>query len=82
MKRKKPRNKDEMQNSILLALHKIYVKKLRTNQLIRKANLSYEAFKKYTKILEGQDYIKVIEEKGKTYFEITDKGQIYAETIV
>lgn len=67
------RNKPEIVLDILLAISQGN-NEIKVTHLLRKANLSYEAFKKYSSELEEKEYIEHRTIKKQSYYSLTSKG--------
>ena len=67
------RNKPEIILDILLAISNAN-NHIKVTHILRKANISHETFKKYSKELESKDYIKITEIKKQFFYSLTSKG--------
>ena len=67
------RNKPEIILDILLAISSAN-NQIKVTHILRKANISYETFKKYSAELETKECIEVIEIKKQLFYSVTAKG--------
>jgi len=74
------RNKFQIICDILFYLQKEN-KGVKPTHILYKANLSHTKLKEYLNELEEKELIKTVDEKGKIYYKITDKGLQFVEQI-